>query len=81
MLVDFLYSRRRQRAYVLGRTGNGGDNWYILKPIIAGPGDRIDTTGNWLVINGLWIAPNATTKRQPRPSASHLARLSNAGAG
>ncbi|MGD0767263.1 MAG: S26 family signal peptidase [Tepidisphaeraceae bacterium] len=55
-LVDFCIPPAA-RAYVLGRTGNSGDNWYILKPIVAGPGDRIDTTGDWLVINGQRIAP------------------------
>jgi conjugative transfer signal peptidase TraF len=45
------------RPYVQGRTGNNGENWYILKPIAAGPGDRVDTTGEWLVINGHKMAP------------------------
>jgi len=45
------------RPYVQGRTGNNGENWYILKPIVAGPGDRVDTTGEWLVINGHKLAP------------------------
>jgi conjugative transfer signal peptidase TraF len=45
------------RPYVQGRTGNNGENWYILKPIAAGPGDRVDTTGEWLVINGHKLAP------------------------
>jgi conjugative transfer signal peptidase TraF len=55
-LVDFCIPPAA-RVYVLGRTGNSGENWYILKPIVAGPGDRIDTTGDWLVINGQRIAP------------------------
>ena len=45
------------RPYVQGRTGNSGENWYILKPIAAGTGDRVDTTGEWLVINGHKMAP------------------------
>ncbi len=45
------------RPYVQGRTGNNGENWYILKPIAAVPGDRVDTTGEWLVINGHKLAP------------------------
>jgi conjugative transfer signal peptidase TraF len=45
------------REYVRARTGNDGEDWYILKPVAAGPGDRVDTTGNWLVINGRRIAP------------------------
>jgi conjugative transfer signal peptidase TraF len=55
-LVDFCIPPAA-RVYVLGRTGNSGENWYILKPIVAGPGDRIDTTGDWLVINHQRIAP------------------------
>lgn len=45
------------RAYVQSRTGRRGGDWYILKPIVAGPGDRIDTTGLALFINGREIAP------------------------
>jgi conjugative transfer signal peptidase TraF len=45
------------RGYVRVRTGNGGEDWYILKPIVAGPGDKVDTTGDWLLINGRQIAP------------------------
>jgi conjugative transfer signal peptidase TraF len=37
-----------------GRTD--GRNWYILKPIAAGPGDNVDCTGRWLVINGRRVA-------------------------
>jgi conjugative transfer signal peptidase TraF len=44
------------RGYVRGRTGNAGEDWYIIKPIVAGPGDLVDTTGKWLVINGRQIA-------------------------
>jgi len=43
--------------YMRVRTGNNGESWYILKPVAAGPGDRVDTTGGWLVINGRRIAP------------------------
>jgi conjugative transfer signal peptidase TraF len=45
------------RNYMETRTGRNGENWYILKPIVAGPGDRVDTTGKWLLINGRQIAP------------------------
>lgn len=45
------------RAYVRSRTGRDGEDWYILKPIAAGPGDRVDTAGPWLVINGAKVAP------------------------
>jgi conjugative transfer signal peptidase TraF len=43
--------------YVRERTGKNGENWHILKPIAAGPGDRIDTTGDWVIINGHRLAP------------------------
>jgi conjugative transfer signal peptidase TraF len=55
-LVDFCIPPAA-RTYVLGRTGHRGDDWYILKPIVAGPGDRIDTSGDWLVVNDRRIAP------------------------
>ena len=55
-LVDFRIPPAA-REYVRGRTGNEGQDWYILKPIVAGPGDRVDTTGAWLVINGRQVAP------------------------
>jgi conjugative transfer signal peptidase TraF len=55
-IVDFCIPPEA-RPYVLGRTGNTGESWYILKPIAAGPGDRLNTTGSSLVINGRVIAP------------------------
>jgi len=55
-LVDFCIPPAA-RDYVRGRTGNSGENWYILKPVVAAPGDRVDTTSEWLVINGRRIAP------------------------
>ena len=55
-LVDFRIPLAA-RDYVRGRTGNGGEDWFILKPIAAGPSDRVDTTGAWLVINGRRVAP------------------------
>jgi conjugative transfer signal peptidase TraF len=55
-IIDFRIPDRA-KPYVQGRTGNGGEDWYILKPILAGPGDRVDTTGSSLVINGRMIAP------------------------
>jgi len=44
-------------AYIKERTGHTGKHWYILKPIAAGPGDRINTIGPWLYINGRKTAP------------------------
>lgn len=55
-LVDFRIPPAA-RDYVRSRTGNSCQDWYILKLIAAGPGDRVDTTGDWLVINGRRVAP------------------------
>jgi conjugative transfer signal peptidase TraF len=68
-IVDFRIPLAAQ-PYVLARTGQAGDDWYILKPITAGPGDRVDTLGDWLVINGRRIAPMPPTNDhggQPLP--------------
>jgi conjugative transfer signal peptidase TraF len=45
------------RGYVQARTGHCGADWYILKPVAAGPGDLVDTSGAALFINGREIAP------------------------
>ena len=45
------------RGYVRARTGYDGEDWYILKPVAAGPGDRVCTAGDQLTINGRWTAP------------------------
>lgn len=45
------------RHYVEARTGQNAEDWYVLKPIVAGPGDRVDTTGSSFVINGRQVAP------------------------
>jgi conjugative transfer signal peptidase TraF len=68
-LVDFCIPPAA-RPYVRARTGYGGDAWYILKPIVAGPGDLIDTTGAWLAINGRPIAqmpPAVDSAGRPLP--------------
>ncbi len=54
-IIDFRIPYRAKQ-YIRARTGQDGEDWYILKPIVAGPGDRVDTTGS-LVINGRAIAP------------------------
>jgi conjugative transfer signal peptidase TraF len=59
-IVDFRIPQAA-RNYIETRTGQNGEDWYILKPIVAGPGDRVDTTGEWLVINGRQIAPMPPT--------------------
>jgi len=57
-LVDFRVPPAAA-AYVRSRTHGktSGNNWYILKPVAAGPGDRVDTRGDWLAINGHRVAP------------------------
>jgi conjugative transfer signal peptidase TraF len=55
-IVDFRIPDRAKQ-YVLTRTGQDCEDWYILKPIAAGPGDRVDATGSSLVIDGRAIAP------------------------
>jgi len=54
-IVDFRIPQAG-RNYIETRTGQNVEDWYILKPIAAGPGDRVDTTGEWLLINGRQIA-------------------------
>lgn len=39
----------------------------ILKPIAAGPGDHIDTTGDWLLIDGRCVAPIFSVDSEGRP--------------
>jgi conjugative transfer signal peptidase TraF len=44
--------------YVRSRVGPGREvaGWFLLKPVVAGPGDRVDTMGDHLVVNGRTIA-------------------------
>jgi conjugative transfer signal peptidase TraF len=66
-IVDFRIPTAA-RTYVLGRCGEVGSDWYIIKPIIAGPGDRVDTKGAWLTVNGARIAPMPPSRdSQGRP--------------
>jgi len=39
----------------------------VLKPIAAGPGDHVDTIGDWLFINDRRVAPIFTVDSQGRP--------------
>ena len=64
-IVDFRIPARAW-PYIEKRTGRTGRNWYILKPIAAGPGDRVNTMGTWLYINGRKIAPIYTHDEQGR---------------
>lgn len=51
-LVEFRLPADAQ-PYVRSRVADGQPvaDWYLLKPVVAGPGDRVDTTGDWLVVN------------------------------
>lgn len=78
-LVDFRIPPAA-RDYVRGRTGKNGGDWYILKPIFAGPGDRVDTTGAWLVVNGRRVAPmppetDGDGRRLPRWQADRVLHI------
>jgi len=60
-IVDFAIPPAA-RPYVQARSGCSGAGWFILKPIIAGPGDRVDTRGDGLLLNGRSIAPMPPAK-------------------
>lgn len=55
-LLEFVIPQSA-RGYIQSRTGNSGESWYILKPVAAVSGDMVDTTGQWLIINGRRMAP------------------------
>lgn len=42
---------------------------FVLKPIAAGPADLVDTTADWLIINGRPISPIPTTDSCGKPIA------------
>ena len=68
-IIDFRIPSRAEH-YVQNRTGQDGQDWYILKPIAAGPGDQVNTTGLLLIINGRAIAPmppNTDSAGRPLP--------------
>jgi type IV secretory pathway protease TraF len=44
------------RPYIRDRTGYDGAGWYLLKPIVAGPGDVVDTTRGVVRVNGVKVA-------------------------
>ncbi len=64
-IIDFRIPSRAW-PYIRERTGHAGRRWYILKPIVAGPGDRVDSMGRWLYINGRKIAPIYTHDEKGR---------------
>ncbi len=65
-IVDFVIPPTA-RDYIRQRTGRDGTNWYLLKPIAAGPGDLVDTTGDTLRINGQPHGPIAGCDGSRRP--------------
>ena len=65
-IVDFVIPPRAQ-PYIQRRTGNPGTRWYLLKPLMAGPGDLVDATGNVLLINGKAVGAIADRDGVGRP--------------
>ena len=48
------------RPYFAGRAGRpvaDAADWYLIKPVAAGTGDMIDTTGNRVLVNGRDLGP------------------------
>ena len=48
------------RPYFAGRAGRpvgDADGWFLIKPVAAGPGDAVDTTGRRVLINGRDLGP------------------------
>jgi conjugative transfer signal peptidase TraF len=78
-IVDFEIPTAAQ-PYILARSGYSGENWYILKPIIAGPGDQVDTLGDWLIVNEKRIAamlPREDSAHRPLPIWRACRRLAD----
>lgn len=68
-IVDFRIPAAA-RDYVQLRTGCRGEDWYILKPVAAGPGDWVVSTGACLLINGRRMAampPERDAMGRPLP--------------
>lgn len=67
------------KPYIRLRTGCDGAHWYILKPIAAGPGDRVDTLGRSVLIDGHKMGPMPPTSDEagrllPRWRANRVLR-------
>ena len=48
------------RPYFAGRAGRpvaDAADWFLIKPVIAGPGDTVDTTGRRVLVNGIDSGP------------------------
>jgi type IV secretory pathway protease TraF len=57
------------RPYMVARTGQDGAGWLLLKPIVAGPGDAVDTTRGVVRVNGSVVAsmPKVEEREPPVP--------------
>jgi conjugative transfer signal peptidase TraF len=40
-----------------GRPVEEAERWFLIKPVIAGPGDTVDTTGDRVLVNGVDAGP------------------------
>lgn len=58
-LVDFEVPPGDAQAYVRARTGRDPSGWFLLKPVVAGPGDLVDARGDFITIDGRCIGPTA----------------------
>jgi conjugative transfer signal peptidase TraF len=65
-VVDFVVPAPARR-YLRARTGNDGARWYVLKTVIAGPGDHVRTLDGRLEVNGRTLAPVLTHDGDGRP--------------
>ena len=48
------------RPYFAGRAGKPVEDaadWFLVKPVIAGPGDEVDATGRRVLVNGIDCGP------------------------
>ena len=62
----------RARPYLVARAGRlvgeeEASGWYLVKPIAAGPGNHVDTTGGRLLVEGRDLGPIYTHDGAGRP--------------
>ena len=58
------------RPYFAGRAAQpleDASDWYLVKPVAAGPGDLVDTTGGRVLVNGVDLGPVFTHDGDGRP--------------
>ena len=56
--------------YFAGRAGRpvaDAADWYLIKPVAAGPGDVVDTTGRRVLVNGVDLGPIYDLDGEGRP--------------